>query len=100
MLQGSVLGPILWNIAFDSMLELAEGVENCEIICYADDILIVVTGLDILHIRCKAGMFITKMINFIKKLGLEVAMNKTEAILFHPKRAKNLPEWNRGEYLG
>lgn len=44
--QRSVLGPVLWNIAFDSVLGLAENENKCEIVCYADDTLIVVTGED------------------------------------------------------
>ncbi|KMQ91059.1 reverse transcriptase [Lasius niger] len=34
--QGSVLGPLLWNIAFDSVLRL-DAEEGCHTVCYADD---------------------------------------------------------------
>ncbi|XP_025161759.1 uncharacterized protein LOC112590178 [Harpegnathos saltator] len=41
--QGSVLGPLLWNIAFDRVLrtQLPPG---CRVICYADDTLVVAGG--------------------------------------------------------
>lgn len=89
--QGSVLGPILWNIAFDGVLELAEGEEQVEILCYADDTLIVATGRDIVHTRLRAGVFATRVVNHIESLGLRVAANKTEAILFHPRSDQELP---------
>jgi len=38
--QGSVLGPLLWNIAFDSVLRLMAE-EGCHTVCYADDTLLV-----------------------------------------------------------
>lgn len=38
--QGSVLGPLLWNVAFDSVLRVFTE-EGCNIIYYADDTLII-----------------------------------------------------------
>lgn len=64
---------------------------NSEILCYADDNLIIATGKDLKRTWLRASVFTTRVINFIKILGLDVAMNKTEAILFHPKGANNLP---------
>lgn len=43
VLQGSVLGPLLWNIAFDSVLRLRTE-DGCHTVCYADDTLIVSTS--------------------------------------------------------
>lgn len=34
--QGSVIGPMLWNVAYDTVL-MTEKDPSCEIICYADD---------------------------------------------------------------
>jgi len=84
--QGSVLGPVLWNIAFDSVIRLAEDEEFGNIICYADDTLVVVTGRNLLHTKIRASVFASKVINHIQRLGLEVAAEKTEAIIFHPKK--------------
>lgn len=89
--QGSILGPILWNIAFDDVLRLANEEDGCYIICYADDTLIIVTGLDIVHARLKAGVFATRVINYINNLGLAVATEKTEALLFRSRGAVDLP---------
>lgn len=44
--QESVLGPLLWNIAFDGILRMPTPA-NCEIICYADHTLVIAGGEDI-----------------------------------------------------
>lgn len=36
--QGSVLGPLLWNLAYDYVLE-SRIEEGCHVLCYADDTL-------------------------------------------------------------
>lgn len=41
--QGSVLGPTLWNIAYDSVLQLGSDY-GCQTICYADDTLVLASG--------------------------------------------------------
>lgn len=89
--QGSVLGPILWNIAFDGVLGLADNDEHSHILCYADDTLIIVTGRDAEHTFLRAGVFTTRVVNYIQTLGLRVAENKTEAILFTPRGAGEVP---------
>lgn len=90
--QGSVLGPVLWNVAFDSVLNLADNEEHCNILCYADDTIVIITGRDIIHTSLRAGVFINRVINHIQRLGLRVAENKTEAILFSPNKAGGHPE--------
>ena len=42
--QGSVLGPLLWNIAYDCVRTRAVLPEGCSLICYADDTLLLATG--------------------------------------------------------
>jgi len=80
--QGSVLGPVLWNIAFDSVLRLADDEEFCEIICYADDTLVIIDGKDMEQTLLRASVFLTRVVNHIDRLGLSVAIEKTEAIVF------------------
>ncbi|KAL6416661.1 hypothetical protein ACFW04_013267 [Cataglyphis niger] len=57
--QGSVLGPVLWNIAFDSVLSMAENENHCSILCYADDTLVIVTGKNVEHTFLRAEVFVT-----------------------------------------
>jgi len=80
--QGSVLGPVLWNIAFDSVLRIADDEEFCEIICYADDTLVIIDGKDMEQTLLRASVFLTRVVNHINRLGLSVAIEKTEAIVF------------------
>ncbi|KMQ92774.1 reverse transcriptase [Lasius niger] len=89
--QGSVLGPVLWNVAFDEVLSLAEKDERSNIICYADNTLIIVTGRDLRLTQLRASLLVARTIILIKRLGLSVAKEKTEAILFHGKGTVRLP---------
>lgn len=88
--QGSVLGPLLWNIAFDSVLRLALE-ERCNIICYADDTLIVSRSNSLFDAIVKINIQIARVTRHIKRLGLVVAENKTEAILFSRRKKIVMP---------
>lgn len=82
--QGSVLGPLLWNIAFDGVLQ--EGVERgCCTVCYADDTLIMASADTIGTAIARANMQIALVLNRIKRLDLHVSPDKTEAIVFFGK---------------
>ncbi|KMQ91492.1 reverse transcriptase [Lasius niger] len=89
--QGSVLGPVLWNVAFDEVLNLAEEDEGNHVVCYADDTLIIVTGKDLKTTQLRASILVARAIIVIKRLGLSVAKEKTEAILFHSRGTIGLP---------
>lgn len=41
--QGSVLGPIIWNLKFDKLLE-REFLENSQPIAFAEDVAFVISG--------------------------------------------------------
>lgn len=79
--QGSVLGPLLWNIVFDYVLELILPA-GCTMSCYADDTLLFVAGdspEEVLHtMRIAAALVIYR----IESLGLRVAIEKMEAAWF------------------
>lgn len=44
--QGSILGPLLWNLGYDAVLRNAELAPDCSVICYADDTIILASGDD------------------------------------------------------
>lgn len=79
--QGSALGPLLWNIAYDSVLKMSTPA-NCEVICYADETLVVVGGRSIEEAMDRASITTNMIARKLKWMGLQVAGKKTEAIRF------------------
>lgn len=83
--QGSVLGPILWNIGYDWVLR-GTLPANLRVACYADDTLVVARGRDLREASRLATVGTALVVGRIRALGLEVALLKTEALLFHGPR--------------
>lgn len=74
--QGSLLGPTLWNVYFDSIVN-TKLPTNPEILCYADDTDLMVTS---------------RMHREIQRKYLELAISKTEMIISYGGRMlKDLP---------
>lgn len=94
--QGSVLGPLLWNIAFDSVLRLPLE-EGCKIICYADDTMILSSSNRLFAAIVNANIQIARVRKHITELGLKIAENKTEAVLFYNKKPKIMPSIKVGD---
>ncbi|KAA5586394.1 reverse transcriptase family protein, partial [Pseudomonas aeruginosa] len=85
--QGSVLGPLLWNIGYDWVLRGAL-LPGLRVICYADDTLVVARGDDYRESARLATAGVALVVGRIRRLGLDVALNKSEALWFHgPRRA-------------
>lgn len=82
--QGSVLGPLLWNIAYNAVL-IVDLPVGASIICYADDTLVIVEDDDPTRAVRSATMAVARVVAAIRKIGLQVAPHKTEAM------------WLRGE---
>lgn len=80
--QGSVLGSLLWNIAFESVLRL-RAENGCHTVCYADDTFVVATARRVFDAGLKISLQLCRVINHIGSLGLEIAENKTEVVVFH-----------------
>jgi len=86
--QGSVLGPLLWNVSYDSVLQ--EGTDfGCMIICYADDTLVLGAGEDLDTAVARTNVQVGRVLNRIHRLGLRVATQKTEAVCFAGRRRRN-----------
>ena len=78
--QGSILGPTLWNAMYNGvlMLELPIGVE---IVGFADDIVLTVTGETAEEVEMLATDAIEIVENWMRGAKLEVAHHKTEVVL-------------------
>ena len=85
--QGSVLGPILWNIMYDRVLRLNLPDET-KIVGFADDIVIVVTAKYLDEVELIANESIATVKNWIESVGLALAEHKTEALLVSGRKIK------------
>jgi len=86
--QGSVLGPLLWNIAYDFVLRLRAmgGAPGCVLVGYADDILVLCSGSSVQAAQSSLNIFLTYVLRRTTWLSLRVAAEKTEAVLFRSRR--------------
>lgn len=89
--QGSVLGPLLWNIGYNWVLR-GTLLAGMSIICYADDTLVTARGKDFREAAQLAAVGGALVVQRIRCLGLKVALHKTEAIFFHARFRRMPPE--------
>lgn len=95
--QGSVLGPLFWDMAYDSVLRIKLP-EQATITCYADDTLILVGDITWERTCNKTELTLACINREIKKLGLKIAPEKTEIIPFYKERTE--PPGNMTVRLG
>lgn len=88
--QGSVLGPILWDVGYDWVLR-GRLLPGMGVICYADDTLVYARGRDYKEAARLAEVGLGLVISRIERLGLRVRIDKTEALLFRGTGRKGPP---------
>jgi hypothetical protein len=86
--QGSVLGPHLWNVLYDTVL--SPKIPNVEFVCYADDLALVVYGKNKDELEGTSNHALRRVMMRLSGLGLEIAPHKTEAVLLAAKRLKEI----------
>jgi hypothetical protein len=79
--QGSVLGPLLWNIGFDWAIRGAQ-LPRMATICYADDTMVAVRGRVLRETLRRAAVATELTVGRIALLGLRVSLDKTDAVVF------------------
>ncbi|KMQ90166.1 reverse transcriptase [Lasius niger] len=90
--QGSVLGPLLWNVTYDDVLR-SPTEEGSHVVCYADDTLIIATGENFQQAGDRINAQVARVLRAIRGLGLIVSERKTEVIAFHGRRKpEDIPE--------
>uniref|UniRef100_A0A0K8SB34 Reverse transcriptase domain-containing protein n=1 Tax=Lygus hesperus TaxID=30085 RepID=A0A0K8SB34_LYGHE len=83
--QGSILGPQLWNVAYDGVLRL-EMPTDCFLVGYADDVAAVIQARTIELAQVKLDVIMRRITRWMDEHGLTLATSKTEVVLFTRKR--------------
>ncbi|XP_072948356.1 uncharacterized protein [Epargyreus clarus] len=86
-IQGSVLGPIFWNIILDELLN-SELPPTCHLQAYADDLLLIVSANSVSKIETDANDALKVITEWGRRVKLEFAASKTQAISFSAKANK------------
>lgn len=88
--QGSVLGPFLWNVMYDGLLNLVLQ-EGAKLVGYADDIALVIHQQTAELIEIIANDSLSRCNRWLWRNGLQLAVPKTEAILVTNRRVFRPP---------
>lgn len=83
--QGSVLGPTLWSLFYDGVLRLEVGRE-VNLIGFADDLAVVITAKTAEQLTDIANRTMRSIMGWMRENQLEVASEKTEAIVLVGRR--------------
>lgn len=83
--QGSVLGPTLWNILYDDLLE-SEMPDGVELVGFADDVAMVVVARNEEMLMNMANTGLQRVSDVMQRMHLTIAPEKTEAVLLTKKR--------------
>lgn len=82
--QGSVCGPVFWNMVFDDLLSLDLGTYTQKI-AYADDLVLTVSGGSRTNLESRLCCVLDKVIGWCAKYKLEISSEKTVAMLIKGK---------------
>lgn len=90
--QGSVIGPILWNIFYDDLLQqrLPEGIE---MIAFADDIAVVGIAKNTDLLEAAMNRALSLVSEWIATNGLTISTSKTVAMTMTTKRRYRRPQF-------
>ncbi len=88
--QGSVLGPVIWNLAYNYVLQELEN-RNVTPVCYADDTALIIAGPNIPYLEHKAKRIILYVEELLSKAGLTLNLGKTAIMVLNGVNLKKFP---------
>lgn len=83
--QGSVLGPVLWNVLYDEVLNITME-DQCCTFAYADDLSLIVRARRKEELMDRANACLERIVRWMRINSLEIAPNKTEAVIIKGPR--------------
>ena len=86
--QGSCCRPGLWNIQYDSLLNI-EYMPTTKVIAIADDVVVLIKGNNSLQIENRANIEMTKNSKWAEKNKIVFNNSKSQVMLISRKREKN-----------
>jgi len=94
--QGSVLGPLMWNLMYDGLLRIdtggnVEGMSSTSLVAFADDVAVVATGHTTNILEEVTNNALAKIAEWMDNAGLKLAADKTEAVMLTTKRGYEKP---------
>lgn len=91
--QGSVVGPLLWNILYDGVVSACGG-EGTTAIAFADDLALVITADRADSLVLRTNRALQRAGKWMKKNCLELAPQKTECIVLSGRRDRSALAFN------
>lgn len=95
--QGSVLGPLLWNIMYDGLLKL-ELPEEATLVGFADDVAMVIVRKHLEEIDTVFTASLRIVEQWLCSVGLELAEHKTELLLVTGRKVRETITLMVGEH--
>lgn len=83
--QGSILGPDLWNIFYNSVLEIEMPGET-SLVGYADDVAALVRARNTDDAQRKLNQVMRRILTWMEEHDLSLATEKTEIVIITPSR--------------
>lgn len=96
--QGSVLGPTLWNLVYDGLLN-TKLLAGAHLIGYADDVAVVVVERELDRVTEIAQDTLSRLNRWFVKQKLEVAHEKTKMVLLTGRRIKTPVRVRHGDQI-
>jgi len=94
--QGSVIGPLLWNMMYDDLLEVdlegdIQGHSSVMLVAFNDDVVVIVTGRNKAVLKLTTDKALESIARWMDRNGLTLASQKTEAVMLTNKRGYEAP---------